>query len=52
MKYLIIPIGSAPFLTNWFDVESNYLPGWIVVDLDDFSFYNGEEWHELRHDNL
>ena len=52
MRYLIQPLDSEPFFTDWFTVENNYSDGMIVYDLQGFQYYDGTYWETLEFDHL
>lgn len=41
---------EEPFLTEWFDIENNYVEGMVVYDLKNCMYYKGEKWIDIEHD--
>ena len=53
MNYLIVPIDSAPFYTNWFTAENNFVDGMIVFNLlNGTHTKDGVMWPITQTDNL
>ena len=53
MRYIIIAEGEAPFMTEWYTKENNYIKGMIVIDtLNGTYTKNGRAWYDMEQDHL
>lgn len=53
MRYIIIPEGEPPFMTEWYIKENNYIKGMVVIDTASNTYTkNGRAWYEMEGDHL
>lgn len=53
MRYLIIPVQTEPFYTDWFVYDNHFTAGMRVFDLYSHTFtIDGETWKAIEVDHL
>lgn len=40
------------FYTNYFDIENIYVEGIIVINNNNNTYFDGNEWQEIEYDHL
>ncbi len=53
MRYLITIPNEAPFLTNWYSFENNYIQGMVIYDLNKLTYStDGKRFVVIDFDHL